>query len=85
MPSDAISASPKSERLLAINKDTRVLPFGDNTFDFVVSDEVLEHVQDHAWAFAEIERVMKPGGINLRYFPPNSALLRAISSFHLPE
>ena len=50
-------------------KKLRLLPFADNTFDFVFSDQVLEHVQDHNLAFAEIARVMKPGGISLHIFP----------------
>jgi SAM-dependent methyltransferase len=45
------------------------IPFADDSFDFVFSDQVLEHVQDHNRAFAEIERVMKPGGISLHIFP----------------
>jgi SAM-dependent methyltransferase len=58
-----------SDRVRLIDKDTPVLPFADNTFDFVYSDQVLEHAQDHAWTFSEIERVMKPGGISLHVFP----------------
>jgi SAM-dependent methyltransferase len=45
------------------------LPFADDYFDFVFSDQVMEHVQDHASAFAEIKRVMKPGASSLHIFP----------------
>jgi SAM-dependent methyltransferase len=59
----------ESERLRLIDAETHLLPFADNNFDFVFSDQVLEHVQDHALAFAEIKRVMKPGAISLHIFP----------------
>src|SRR5882762_3131454 len=64
-----IRIANETERLRRIGEETRSLPFGDSSFDFVFSDQVLEHVQDHASAFAEIKRVMKPGGIGLHIFP----------------
>ena len=39
------------------------LPFADNTFDKVICSEVLEHIPDYQAALAEIERVLKPGGL----------------------
>lgn len=39
------------------------LPFADNTFDKVICSEVLEHIPDYQGALAEIERVLKPGGL----------------------
>ncbi|MHC1704353.1 MAG: class I SAM-dependent methyltransferase [Tenuifilaceae bacterium] len=38
------------------------IPFPDNTFDFVVSSEVIEHVPDPYKAIQELYRVLKPGG-----------------------
>jgi len=46
------------------------LPFAANTFDLVLSHEVLEHVQDDRQAVAEIVRVLRPGG-RLVLFCPN--------------
>jgi len=46
------------------------LPFSINTFDLVLSHEVLEHVQDDRKAIQEIIRVLKPGG-RLVLFVPN--------------
>ena len=37
------------------------LPFGDRTFDTVVSDFVLEHVTDPVQFLTEVHRVLKPG------------------------
>jgi len=38
------------------------LPFEDNSFDLVLSDWVLEHVEAPARFLAEVQRVLKPGG-----------------------
>ena len=46
------------------------LPFTVDTFDLVLSHEVIEHVQDDALAVREIVRVLKPGG-RLALFCPN--------------
>lgn len=39
------------------------LPFSDNTFDFVISRFLFQHIADPEKAFAQIQRVLKPGGI----------------------
>jgi SAM-dependent methyltransferase len=45
------------------------LPYEDNTFDVVFSDQVFEHVQNYPEAIAELHRVMKPDGVSLHIFP----------------
>lgn len=44
-------------------------PYPDDHFDFVVSNQVLEHVRDHARLFAHIARVMRPDGLSAHLFP----------------
>ena len=39
------------------------LPFPDGSFDLVILDNVLEHVDDRARTLEEIHRVLAPGGI----------------------
>jgi SAM-dependent methyltransferase len=46
------------------------LPFPENTFDLVLSNEVIEHVQDDSLTLREMVRVLKPGG-RIVLFCPN--------------
>jgi ubiquinone/menaquinone biosynthesis C-methylase UbiE len=46
------------------------LPFPDETFDFVFSNSVFEHIEDFDRALSEIHRVLKPGAASLHLFPP---------------
>lgn len=45
------------------------LPYPANTFDVILSHEVLEHVQDDRLALAEMARVLKSGGRAILFCP----------------
>ena len=45
-----------------VQGDATALPFPDDTFDVVITSEVLEHIQDDVAAIAEMVRVLRPGG-----------------------
>jgi SAM-dependent methyltransferase len=45
-----------------VNGDATRLPFATGSFDRVIASEVAEHVPDDAAAFAELARVLRPGG-----------------------
>lgn len=47
--------------------DAENLPFEDNSFDVAIMDAVLEHIPDVGKAFAEVGRVLKPGGVFIGY------------------
>jgi SAM-dependent methyltransferase len=49
--------------------DGNTIPFEDASFDFVINNQVLEHVEDIEVVLAEIRRVLRPGGVVLSLFP----------------
>ena len=54
--------SPAGARAEVARGDLCALPVPDASIDRVIASEVLEHIPDDATAFAEIARVLKPGG-----------------------
>jgi SAM-dependent methyltransferase len=63
-PSAEIAARLKVARI-----DPYALPFADGSFDHVVSAQVLEHVSDLDAVFAELRRVLRPGGVSVHLYP----------------
>jgi SAM-dependent methyltransferase len=45
-----------------IQGDVCALPFSDHTFDAVIANHVLEHVNDDIQAMCELRRILKPNG-----------------------
>ena len=50
------------------NESLTALTFEANSFDFILSFDVLEHIPDYKVALAEIVRCLKPGGRLMRRF-----------------
>lgn len=48
---------------LLVNSTAEAMPFADQSFDAVISSNVLEHVADPAKVLAECFRVLKPNGV----------------------
>jgi SAM-dependent methyltransferase len=63
----AKAAATNSERV--VNAAGEFLPLPAETFDLVVSHEVIEHVQDDMAAVHEMIRVLRPGGCVVLFCP----------------
>lgn len=48
--------------LADVKADICDLPFGDNAYDVILCNHVLEHITDDTQAIKELYRVLKPGG-----------------------
>jgi SAM-dependent methyltransferase len=52
-----------------IDRDPYRIPFEEDRFDLVFSNQVFEHIMDYDRALAEIGRVLKPHGVGVQIFP----------------
>lgn len=69
---DYITADLESP-LAKVKMDIHDIPFGDNSFDVIFCNHVLEHVADDHKAMSEMHRVLKPGGwaiLQIPWFSP---------------
>jgi SAM-dependent methyltransferase len=57
----------------------RSIPFKDGTVDVIATRSVLEHLADSTSLFAEIHRVLRPGGVCLHVFPTGYAPFSVIN------
>jgi SAM-dependent methyltransferase len=56
----------------------------DNTYDSIVSFQVIEHIQEDALFLKEIHRVLKPGGVAL-LTTPNRSMSLSRNPWHIRE
>lgn len=49
-------------------------PYEDGYFDFITSNQVMEHVVDHHFVFSEIRRCLRQGGVSVNLFPVREVL-----------
>lgn len=54
--------------------DITRMPFSDESFDMVVANHILEHVDDDRKAIGEISRVLRPGGTAILQTPYSATL-----------
>jgi len=55
-----------------VHFDVQAIPFSDETFDVVICNHVLEHVDDDTKAMSEIYRILKPGGFAILQVPQDA-------------
>lgn len=56
-----------------VKADICNLPFDDNSYDVILCNHVLEHIEDDAKAMQELYRVMKPGGYGILQIPQDQS------------
>ena len=73
-PSEYIrgDVEPRNDSTMII--DVSAIPYGDNHFDMIICNHVLEHVDDYLKAFVEIHRVLKPTGFAILQTPVSRLL-----------
>lgn len=67
-PGDSLPAA--ASQAAFCQTDAARMPFADNSFDVIVSINVLEHVDDLYAVLRECKRVLRPNGRMLFHFPP---------------
>lgn len=70
-----------------VKMDICSMPFASNSFDVILCNHVLEHIDDDRRALAEIYRVLRPGGWALLQVPINYQLAYTYENptIRLPE
>jgi SAM-dependent methyltransferase len=63
----AVQARSRADHILGAAGES--LPFPEGSFDLILSNEVIEHVQDDGLAVREMVRVLKPGGRIILFCP----------------
>ena len=71
--------------LLAADRkiDITDINFGDNYFDFIICNHVLEHTQDDKKAMRELFRVLNPGGFAILQVPISKKLTETFEDFSI--
>jgi SAM-dependent methyltransferase len=80
--------APAGARHEVVRGDLTALPFPDGSVDRVIASEVLEHIPDDATAFAEIARVLAPGGrvaVTVPRYGPERVCWALSDAYHANE
>jgi SAM-dependent methyltransferase len=81
---DVVRPSQAPPRGVAVTMgDLSALPFQQGTFDLIVSRSVMEHLEHPAAIFAELRRVLKPGG-HFIFTTPNKYYYSSIVARMIP-
>lgn len=71
--------------IVDVKADILNLPFGDESFDIVFCNHVLEHIEDDRTAMKELYRVMKKGGWGIFQVPLKNGLADTYEDFSIKD
>ena len=71
--------------LAEVHGDITKLPFKENTFDYILCNHVLEHIENDNLAMKELFRVMKPGGHGIVQVPMQPNRLMTYEDFSITD
>ena len=77
------STADLNSPLADIKADICNLPFANNTFDWVLCNHVLEHIEDDQKAMSELFRVLKPGGRAILQVPLDTKRAETYEDFNI--
>ena len=85
MNADELAANPRlSERVVQDLNANPTLPFDDASFDFVLNAVSVQYLTRPEAVFAEIARVLRPGGRSIVAMSHRCFPTKAIRAFHVP-
>lgn len=71
--------------IVDIKADILKLPFEDNSFDVVLCNHVLEHIEDDHKAMSELYRILKPNGFGIFQVPQDINLEKTYEDFSIVD
>lgn len=81
---DYLSADLQASHVM-MQMDLCDIPLGDNTFDVILCNHVLEHIPDDRQAMREIQRVLKPSGFAILQTPISRRLSSTYEDHRITE
>ncbi len=71
--------------IVDVKADILDLPFEDESFDVIICNHVLEHIEDDRKAMSELYRVMKHGGWGIFQVPMKNSLEKTFEDFSITD
>ncbi len=67
--------TPADRSLFFIADSASGLPFEDNSFDLILTEQVFEHVKDQVGVFRELHRILRPDCCAIHTFPARYSII----------
>lgn len=79
---DSIDLNSRTKEIKLVNGNALQLPFSDNSFDLIIMQDVIEHLDNHMNFYNEIRRVLKQKGMIYLSTPNKLSVLNFFSDPH---